>query len=271
MAQLDALRIKVDANSASLTQVDANLRRELADTTRLLRDEIAKGDVDTAAALARKQYGEAGHGLSVAALGIVLAVVGSVVATLAALGVQSAGRRVAARLDPVSGNRLGVVLHFDTNLVGDKEPAAVDLRTFATDGWITLAGADVVGSELAHDTDPTRRTQLQDEAYEHPEVLSPFVLDVSRLGFGLIGTDDDQQRIDNVFGVLFPGTDPRATSRTAGNKRRDACTSPPPCGSESTCSSPVTARCWPRRVHSPPRSTGSGHSPPRMPWRSCTA
>ena len=87
LTQLDTLRRRVDANNDNAHQLHTDLRRELADTTRLLRDEMATGDAATADELARTLYGEAGRGVTLAALGIVIALVGSVGAALAALGV----------------------------------------------------------------------------------------------------------------------------------------------------------------------------------------
>ena len=122
----------------------------------------------------------------------------------------------------VSGNRLGLTFHVDTNFVGDDAPASVELRRLDPEGWITISSSDVLSSELARDDNLERRERLRDEAEQHPEIMSPFVIGESRLGFSLIATDEDDALLASVFSTLYPYTDRHSESNTASHRRRDA-------------------------------------------------
>jgi predicted nucleic acid-binding protein len=54
------------------------------------------------------------------------------------------------------------------------------------------------------------------------ELLGPAVWDHSRLDHSVWAADEDGKRIDDVFAVLFPGSDRHGSDRTSRHKIRDA-------------------------------------------------
>jgi hypothetical protein len=117
---------------------------------------------------------------------------------------------------------LGLLFYVDTNFAGDAAPAAVELRELASEGWITIHRTDTLDTELLRDEDPVRRSALLAESSRYPESLGPFVWDQSRLDSSVIACDEDAERLDSVFRLLFPGTDRYGTSANAKRKLRDA-------------------------------------------------
>jgi hypothetical protein len=61
-----------------------------------------------------------------------------------------------------------------------------------------------VGTELAGDTDESRRAALEASAMPLIEVMGPLVLGHSRLDRAVLGSEQDAALLDRVIGVLFP-------------------------------------------------------------------
>lgn len=123
----------------------------------------------------------------------------------------------------MSGSRLGLLFYFDNNIVGDRTTATEELRALDRDGWIDLARSDTVDTELSDTKDPARRDELLNESSAYFESLGPLVLDHSRLGFAVLGNDDDEDRLDRVYRILFPDSDRHhAGTGRARRKIRDA-------------------------------------------------
>lgn len=114
--------------------------------------------------------------------------------------------------------RLGVRFYFDTNFVGDDSAAAKRLRELHREGWIGLLRTDTVDTELDAASDPDKRAALLEASSEFIESLGPVVLDHSRLDFSVLGSDEDEARLDRVYRILFPDSDRSDTS--AGRSRR---------------------------------------------------
>jgi hypothetical protein len=73
------------------------------------------------------------------------------------------------------------------------------------EGRIQLARTDVMGTELAGDTDEDRRARLEASAMPLIEVVGPLVLDHSRFGHAVFGSEQDAALLDQIIEVLFPG------------------------------------------------------------------
>lgn len=126
------------------------------------------------------------------------------------------------RRGPVAANRLGLLFYVDTNFVDNPSPEAAELRALYQNGWLGLIRTDTVDTELGDKNDPERRAELLDASAQYPESLGPLVLGHSRLDHAVLGSDEDDERLDRVFRVLFPYGDRHATSGRARRKLRDA-------------------------------------------------
>jgi hypothetical protein len=118
--------------------------------------------------------------------------------------------------------RLGIRFYFDTNFVTDESEAAESLRLMHEDGWINLWRTDTVDTELQGAKDEKRDGLLAASA-PYVESMGPLVLDNSRWDGAVWGNDEDAERIDSVFRILFPDSDrdDHSTGR-ARRKLRDA-------------------------------------------------
>jgi hypothetical protein len=120
-------------------------------------------------------------------------------------------------------DRLGLRFYIDTNFVTDPSDAATALRTLYNDGWIELIRTDTMDTELRDAKDPAKRSDLLRQSNAYVESFGPLVLGHSRLDFAVLGNDDDGERLAQVYGILFPGSDRfDASMGRAGRKIRDA-------------------------------------------------
>ncbi len=71
-------------------------------------------------------------------------------------------------------------------------------------GLIMLARSDVADTE-ALNADPDVRSTLQAQSSELSEYFGPLILDHSRLGSSVLGTEEDQVLLETVFAALFSG------------------------------------------------------------------
>jgi hypothetical protein len=123
----------------------------------------------------------------------------------------------------VAGTVLGLLLYVDNNFIGDPSEAAESLRTFNREGWINLGRTDTVDTELADVKDPVKRAELLEESGTYVESFGPAVFDHSRLDHAVFAGEEDTDRIDAVYAILFPGSDRRDSSTgRARRKLRDA-------------------------------------------------
>jgi hypothetical protein len=118
---------------------------------------------------------------------------------------------------PVS--KLGLRFVVDTNAVDDQSAEMAELRQMWRDGWIELTRTDTVDTELAQREDPEHRAHLLSLSGEMIEQFGPLVLGHSRLGFCVLGGDQESEEWDRLWDVMYPGRD-RTTARK--NDIRDA-------------------------------------------------
>ena len=97
----------------------------------------------------------------------------------------------------------------DTHLVDDPSAEMARLRTLHEHGWIDLTRTDVMDTELQRAA-PEKAGNLLTLSGQYVEHLGPMVLDRSRWDHSVWGSDDDAERLDAVFAILFPGADRRA-------------------------------------------------------------
>lgn len=115
-------------------------------------------------------------------------------------------------------NITGLTLYMDTHILDAQEDASNWLKRMWQEGWIVLQRTDVMDTEIAAAPD-SKVQSLTEASAEYPEVLGPTVLGHSRLGFAVVSSEADADRLDDVFAILFPNVN-RATSRK--NHIRDA-------------------------------------------------
>lgn len=86
-----------------------------------------------------------------------------------------------------------------------RSPERAELWDLFNRGRILLARTDVMGTELAGDTDEDRRARLEASAMPLVEVMGPLVLGHSRWNHAVWASEQDAALLDQVIGVLFPG------------------------------------------------------------------
>jgi hypothetical protein len=101
-------------------------------------------------------------------------------------------------------NRTGLIFAIDNHIVDGKTPAELKLKRLNKDGWIQLVLTDVTRTEWKT-AQPRTRQRLEELAIDYVEYWGPLTLDQSRLGSAKLGSCEDQERLERVFGVLFPG------------------------------------------------------------------
>jgi hypothetical protein len=115
-------------------------------------------------------------------------------------------------------NITGLTLYMDTHILDAQEDVSNQLKRMWQEGWIVLQRTDVMDTEIAAAPD-CKVQSLTEASAEYPEALGPMVLGHSRLDFSVVGSEEDADRLDDVFAILFPNVN-RATSRK--NHIRDA-------------------------------------------------
>ncbi|MEW6471158.1 MAG: PIN domain-containing protein [Actinomycetota bacterium] len=114
---------------------------------------------------------------------------------------------------------LGLRFVLDTNAVDDESAEMAELRQMWRDGWIELTRTDTMDTELTQREDAEHRARLLSLSGEMIEQFGPMVLGHSRLGFCVVGSDQEAAEWDRLWEVMFPGRD-RATAKK--NDVRDA-------------------------------------------------
>ncbi len=110
-------------------------------------------------------------------------------------------------------SRTALSFVIDTNTVDDMSLEMVRLRDRHTSGWINLTRTDTMDTELGGTSDEEKRERLLAQSRPYVEHFGPIVIDHSRLDFCVVGSSEDEERLGQVFGILFPGVDPRAARR----------------------------------------------------------
>lgn len=107
---------------------------------------------------------------------------------------------------PTDPPYLGVRLVVDNNFFPlDRSQERMELMALHKAGRIQLALVDVTGTEWL-DAPPDVRAPLEAEAIELHGYHGPLVLDHSRLGHAVLGSEIDSQLLDDAASVTFPGT-----------------------------------------------------------------
>jgi hypothetical protein len=119
----------------------------------------------------------------------------------------------------LSMTALGLRWMVDTNFFPfERSSACHDLMQMHRAGLILLARTDVADTELLKAPED-ERPKLQAQSSELSEYLGPLVLDHSRLGSSVLGSEEDQMLLETVFSTLFPG---RAWASGNSHDQRDA-------------------------------------------------
>jgi hypothetical protein len=95
--------------------------------------------------------------------------------------------------------------HFvlDTHIIDDPSEAAIRLRQLGADGLVYLSRTDTMDTELLGAT-PDKQPVLLELSGRFVEHLGPFVLDHSLFDHAVLGGDEDEARLRQVFEILFP-------------------------------------------------------------------
>lgn len=101
-------------------------------------------------------------------------------------------------------NRLDLTFAIDTNIVSKDEREEAALKRLHTDGWIELVMSDVTRTEWLDRATPEQREHLEALAINYVEYHGALTFDSSRLDSNILGTDEDQERLDGVFAALWP-------------------------------------------------------------------
>jgi len=124
-------------------------------------------------------------------------------------------------IPPEAVSRTGLSFMLDTNAIGNPDPTTAalldELHSLHLDGSINLFRSDTVDTELA-DAPDDRRARLRGLASAYAQYAGPRVRGHSTHGYTVRGSEQDAERIDLVFGILYPNAD----RQTSGNHVRDA-------------------------------------------------
>ena len=125
---------------------------------------------------------------------------------------------------PPTQNLTGIRWFIDTHIVDS--PEASKLRKLYELGWIYLQVPDTVITELTSANNPKNREALLDQASSFMVSMGPNVLGSSLIGYSLIGSPADQERIDAIHQILwekpFKSDASSEGSRTGLTRARDS-------------------------------------------------
>lgn len=114
----------------------------------------------------------------------------------------------------------------DTNawidLAEDRDPYVSRLFRFKDEGFVDLHKCDVVDTERTEGVSDELATARILETAGTIEVLGPAVSNHGRLFHSVYASEDDERRLDRVFGLLFPNRGRDGSSVTEVHSLRDA-------------------------------------------------
>ncbi|WP_042379956.1 hypothetical protein [Streptacidiphilus melanogenes] len=120
---------------------------------------------------------------------------------------------------PALHNITALHLYVDTHIIDATDDAATELRRLGEEGWVSLSVTDAMDTELA-DAPPEKWAALTGLSAQYPESYGPAIVGHSRLDSSVVASEEDKERFDRVFAILFPGTAGPAAVRD--NHVRDA-------------------------------------------------
>jgi hypothetical protein len=97
-----------------------------------------------------------------------------------------------------------LTLYFDTNIIGDAEPATAELWRCREEGWICIVKGDALDDELSTRKDLTHRAELLAESEPLAESYGVLVVGSSMLERSVLATDDEAETFEAVRQLLFP-------------------------------------------------------------------
>jgi hypothetical protein len=113
---------------------------------------------------------------------------------------------------------LGLLFYIDTNIVDALSAEAGALRRLDKEGWITLFKTDMMDIELSA-APTTELPRLFAASAPYPESFGPEVPGESDPNSSVRASQEDTDRVRDVFTLLYPGADWTAPRP---NNRRDA-------------------------------------------------
>lgn len=103
-------------------------------------------------------------------------------------------------------NLAGLTFYIDVHIIDDKSAAVAELTRARSEGWIRIQKTDTLDTELMGKQDAVAREELLSQSRPFAESLGPWVLGHSRLGHLQLASPDDARRLDELFTILFPGS-----------------------------------------------------------------
>jgi len=103
-----------------------------------------------------------------------------------------------------------------------EQPAIEELLRLRREGRVEIAKTDTVDTERTDGVPDAKATDRLLETAGIIELHGPVVVGHSRWDHAVFASDEDSDRIDGVFAVLFPDSDRNAMDRTSIHKLRDA-------------------------------------------------
>lgn len=119
---------------------------------------------------------------------------------------------------PPGRNLTGIRWTIDVHVIDNSE--ATDLIQMYRLGWIDLQTTDTLLTELSERKDDAHREELMEAAEPFPVAMGPMILDHSLLGLGVLGSEQDEERLRLVYSVLWPGNSYEADGAMASAKGR---------------------------------------------------
>jgi predicted nucleic acid-binding protein len=122
-------------------------------------------------------------------------------------------------------NLLGLTIYRDNNMLDEGRDAARDvLLRMHREGWVQFSTTDTALTESTSAADPAVGERLFDEISTGWTSRGPVVLDHSLPDVGMLASDDDQARLEQVHQLIWGhpwADDAEATGRTPRNRIRD--------------------------------------------------
>lgn len=101
-----------------------------------------------------------------------------------------------------------LTLYIDVHILDSPGEDVCLLKRARDEGWIRLQRTDVMDTELSGKADPVERAQLLDRSSQYAESIGPAIVGHSRIGHCVVGGDEDDERLADVFRILFPNVEP---------------------------------------------------------------